>query len=164
MVPEIEPPTSSSIFQNNADLHGPGLAVDGKISETATGFFMTEKLVHSWLELPLKNPKRLIGIKITSRKDMFINSIRDVEIRAGMEPASGTGTMFTHNQKVGHYAGPAAQGETFTVMFDKTVLAKYVTIQLRYTNVRFVGWLYVNEAVLIPGLYSRCIHSPAFLN
>ena len=69
-----------------------------------------------------------------------------------MDPASGAKILLTHNEKVGYYEGPAAQGESFTIMFDKTLLAKYVSIQLTYLLAGLTyGWLWVNEAVLIKG-------------
>ena len=148
----IETATSSSVASNDLANHAPEFAVDGLISNTQYGFFMTDRLKYSWLDLHLATPKRLIGIKITSRTDMYIDGIRKMEIRAGMDPASGTMALLTHNEKVGYYEGPAAQGETFTIMFDKTVLAKYVSIQMTYKLVGLsYGWLWVNEAVLIKG-------------
>ena len=147
----IETPRSSTVFENKVDLYGPALAVDGKISSGSTGFFMTDKLHYQWLELPLKVPKRLIGVKITNRKDLDTSSLFKLEIRAGGDQASGSDKL-THNEKVGYYNGPAAKGETFVVWFDKTVLAKYVTLQLTYGNIiKYLGWLYINEVVLIPG-------------
>ena len=147
----IESPRSSTVFENKVDLYGPSFAVDGKISSGSTGFFMTDKLHYQWLELPLKVPKRLIGVKITNRKDLDTDSLFKMEIRAGPDPASGSDRL-THNEKVGYYNGPADKGETFVVWFDKTVLAKYVTLQLTYGNIiKFLGWLYINEVVLIPG-------------
>ena len=148
----IETATSSTVFQNDLAKYAPELAADGLISNTANGFFMTEREKYSWLDLHLATPKRLIGIKITSRSDMYIAGIEKMEIRAGMDPASGDKVLLTHNEKVGYYEGPAAQGETFTIMFDKTVLAQYVSIQLTYLLAGLsVGWLWVNEAVLIKG-------------
>ena len=61
-------------------------------------------------DLHLANPQRLIGIKITSRMDVYKEGIEKMEIRAGMDPASGAKILLTHNEKVGVLRGTSGAG------------------------------------------------------
>ena len=124
-------------------------ATDGKISSVNTGQFISNKEKHPWLEIPFTSPLRIAGIVLISRGDVDRKKLKKVEIRAGMNAASGTGKLLKHNRKVGFYEGPAGQKETIKIMFDKPLTAKYVSIQLTYTDAQ--AMLEINEATPIKG-------------
>ena len=138
----IETATSSSVASNDLTKYSPEFSVDGLISNTDTGFFKTKREKYSWLDPHLATPKRLIGIKITSRMDVYKEGIEKMEIRAGRR------WDITRDQR--------RRGETFTTMFDKSVLAENVSIQLTYLLQGLsYGRLWDNEAILIKGAKTK---------
>ena len=132
--------------------------MDGKVSDTMDGVFRSEGEDHDWLEIPIVSPMRVEGIELTARNDkvILVNTLKKLEIRAGMDAASGTGdVMLTHNKKVGYYEGPAGQGEVVKIKFAFPATVKYITIQRSKTN-NGDKLLVINEVKVLKEKYAAC--------
>ena len=71
------------------------------------------------------------GLEIVTRSGCCADRVRDIEVRAGMDPVpNGFKGILTINSKVATFVGPAdANLKTYRIDFDRTVRAKYVTLQ-----------------------------------
>ena len=57
-------------------------------------------------------------------------SFQKIEFRAGMSSvADGYIGILTINTKVAYFTGPATEGQTYTIHFEKQIVAKFITIQ-----------------------------------
>ena len=90
------------------------------------------------------------GVEIVTRYGCCAERVRDIEVRAGMESVpSGFKGRLTTNTKVATFDGPAdANLKTYRINFDRSVLAKYVTLQRIGGNVT----LEINEVTMIQGM------------
>ena len=138
---------ASSEFSSNSGLYGPEKAIDGLISENNVNFFHSNKEDNPWLELSIPEDY-FIGLKIVTRFDCCAERLRDLEIRAGNSPVpSGSIGRLTVNTKVATFDGPAVEGQTYRINFDRRILAKYVTIQKIGRGV----YLEINEVTVLTG-------------
>ena len=88
----------------------------------------------------------MTGVTIVPRYDYDTKRFQNIEFRAGMTTVvDGFKGKLTINEKVGFFTGPAAPGQNYTILFDKTVLAKYITIQRMEENTI----LEINEVTLL---------------
>merc|ERR1719477_545265 len=122
-------------------------AIDGKISEENSHFFHSLPESNPWLELSM--PEGYIsGVEIVTRYGCCADRVRDIEVRAGVDPVpNGFKGKLTINSKVATFVGPAdANLKTYRINFDRSVRAKYVTLQRIG-----VGNLEINEVTMIKG-------------
>ena len=71
------------------------------------------------------------GVEIVTRYGCCADRVRNIEVRAGMDPVpNGFKGRLTTNTKVATFVGPAdANLKTYRINFDRSVRAKYVTLQ-----------------------------------
>ena len=115
-------------------------------------FFHSKTESNPWLELSM--PEGYIsGVEIVTRPVCCADRVRDIEVRAGMDPVpSGFKGRLTINTKVDTFDGPAdANLKTYHINFERDVLAKYVTLQ------RIGGpfTLEINEVKMIKNRYNH---------
>ena len=127
---------------------GPETAIDDKISQEHRHFFHSQTESNPWLELSM--PEDYIsGVEIVTRYGCCAERVRDIEVRAGMDPVpNGFKGRLTTNTKVATFDGPAdANLMTYRINFefDRIVLAKYVTLQRIGESVT----LEINEVTMI---------------
>merc|ERR1719477_76719 len=133
--------------------YGALTAIDGKISQEHSHFFHSLPESNPWLELSM--PEGYIsGVEIVTRYGCCADRVRDIEVRAGMDPVpNGFKGRLTINTKVATFVGPAdANLKTYRINFDRSVRANYVTLQ-RIGD----GTLEINEVTMIkshPGFFS----------
>ena len=121
---------SAKASSQYASDYGPLTAIDDKISRDHRHFFHSRWESNPWLELSM--PEGYIsGVEIVTRYDCCADRVRDIEVRAGMSPVpNGFKGELTINTKVATFVGPAdANLKTYRINFDRSVLAKYVTLQ-----------------------------------
>merc|ERR1719312_2314553 len=120
-------------------------AIDGKISHENSKFFHSKFESDPWLELSM--PEGYIsGVEIVTRYGCCAKRVRDIEVRAGVDRVpNGFKGRLTINSKVATFVGPAdANLKTYRINFDRSVRAKYVTLQRIG-----VGTLEINEVTMI---------------
>ena len=87
------------------------------------------------------------GVEIFNRADCCGDRLRNLEIRAGLEPvpAGTTGrALLTQNERVGFFVGPGENGGTYKVMFSSPKLVQFITLQLMDKI-----WMNLNEVKVI---------------
>jgi len=136
---------SSSEFGPHNGYNGAHNAIDGHISKTWWSLFASSFEDYPWLEI--STPEGIInGVEIVTRFDCCWTRLQNIEIRAGLVPVPH---MFkgklTVNRKVATFVGPASRGQTYQVNFDRSVLAKYVTLQ----NIGKHVTLEINEITIL---------------
>jgi len=137
---------SSSQYGIGDGLWSADYAIDGKISEENHNFFSSLSESNPWLELSM--PEGYIsGVEIVTRYGCCADRVRDIEVRAGMDPVpNGFKGRLTINTKVATFVGPAdANLKTYRINFDRSILAKYVTLQRIGEGVN----LEINEVTMI---------------
>ena len=91
------------------------------------------------------------GVEIVLRYNNMkytLERFQNIEVRAGMTSVpDGLKGRITVNTKVGFFPGPASNGQTFIIKFDKRVLAKYITLQ----NIGEDVFLEINEVTILKG-------------
>ena len=129
--------------------YGPETAIDDKISQEHLHFFHSKTESNPWLELSMAEGY-ISGVEIVTRYGCCADRVRDIEVRAGMDPVpSGFKGRLTTNTKVATFDGPAdANLKTYRINFDRGVLAKYVTLQRIGERVT----LEINEVTMIKGI------------
>ena len=132
-------------YYNDNDAYKPVYAIDGKISREQVDFFHSKEENYPWFQLWI--PEGYVtGVKIAPRYDYDTKRFQNIEFRAGMATVvDGYKGKLTINEKVGFFTGPATPGQNYTILFDKTVLAKYITIQRMEEN----AILEINEVMLL---------------
>ena len=121
-------------------------AIDGKISQKDSHFFHSQTESNPWLELSMLEGY-ISGVEIVTRYGCCADRVRDIEVRAGMDPVpNGFKGRLTINTKVATFVGPAdANLKTYRINFDRSILAKYVTLQRIGEGVN----LEINEVTMI---------------
>ena len=151
--------TASSVCENvncafgNSALYEPQLAIDGKISTNNSGFYQSAEpedpnyKPFPWFQIQiLRSPQVVTGLVIVNRYNTGGDRLKDVEIRAGLDPVpNGFTGLLTVNKQVASFAGPGVAGETYFINFDSPIYAEYVTIQITDNN----GILQLNEVTLV---------------
>ena len=127
--------------------YSPRFAIDGKISDIGRHFYHSKREDFPWFQLRI--PEGYVsGVEIVARSDCCGNRLKNIEIRAGMTSVpDGFKGQLTVNTKVGFFPGPASNGQTFIISFDKRVLAKYITLQ----NIGEDVLLEINEVTILKG-------------
>jgi len=128
--------------------YGPEKAIDGIISEGFGNIFHSGNEEYPWLELSM--PEGYISaIEIVRRYDCCADRIRDLEIRAGMDPVPNNFKgMITVNKKVASFDGPADTNlRSYRICFERSVRAKYVTIQKNNARNSIDPALEINEVI-----------------
>jgi len=127
------------------DVYFPVFAIDGKISTTFEYFFHSARENYPWFQLWIPEGN-VTGVTIVPRYDYDTQRFQNIEFRAGMTTVvDGFKGRLTINEKVGFFTGPAVPGENYTITFDTTVLAKYITIQRMQES----SVLEINEVTLL---------------
>ena len=128
----VEEVMVSSTKKGDAQKWGKQYAIDGKISSTRTGFYRSGKRdMAPWLQLKLVTPQTVSGLEVVNRADGYGEHLKRLIIRAGMEavPDRQPMALLRHNKRVAIFKGPGETGKTYEIMFEKPVLAQYITIQ-----------------------------------
>ena len=126
---------ASSIYAS-PDNFGTQKAVDGVVTDYGWDWFSTESnQVNPWIELQLSSPKTVTSISFSSRMDCCWEFLRNLEIRAGMEPIgeSPAGAPLQINSVCGMFTGPvqaSQRGEDIRVVCSQPIEAKYITLQI----------------------------------
>ncbi|KAJ7361903.1 hypothetical protein OS493_014549 [Desmophyllum pertusum] len=76
----------SSVYQDRPVCWSPKFAINGNISDHNTDFFASYSERHPWLEVKLPSPVLISSVTIVNRQNSCRERLRNVEIRAGMEP------------------------------------------------------------------------------
>ncbi|XP_068729390.1 uncharacterized protein [Montipora capricornis] len=150
----------SSIYLNRADNWGPQLAVNGKISVNNEGYFHSAEEIYPWLEVKLPSPILILSLTIINRQNGFCERLRNLEIRAGLNPVPDDFTAHSrdcHGNKqldanfvCGHFAGPAVHlVEGPVIMFDKPILAQYLTLQIMEFGILQINGLKINGGAIL---------------
>ena len=126
------------------DWYLPEYAVDGKISNDDFYFYHSSRQNYPWFEVETLE-RYVAGVIIVPRTSCCAERFRNIEIRAGMSSVAyrSTGNL-TINTRVAFFTGPATTSQNYTINFDQTVLAKYITLQRMEENCR----LEINEVIL----------------
>ena len=87
---------------------------------------------------------------------------RDVEVRAGLDPVPDgfNGQNLTVNKRVGFVPGPGVTGATYTVKFDATTTALYVTLQITDDT---ASRLEINELIVLQEGKKNVSHTLVFI-
>jgi len=144
---------SAKASSQYASDYGPLTAIDDKISQEHRHFFHSQAESNPWLELSM--PEGYIsGVEIVTRYGCCPDRVRDIEVRAGMDSVpNGFKGELTINTKVATFVGPAdANLKTYRINFDRSVLAKYVTLQRIGGHVT----LEINEVTMIKSPPVHC--------
>ena len=143
---EVEEITTSSTYGSQAH-YGPHFAIDGVLSNENKFFFHSNIEPYNWAQLKLSRPQMVAGIEIFNRADCCGDRLRNLEIRAGLDPVpEGTtgDVLLTQNARVGFFPGPGANGGTYKIMFATPKLVQFITLQLFDRN-----YLQLNEVKVI---------------
>ena len=155
----------SSVYSNQADKWGPKFAINGKISDSSIGYFHSQLDDHPWLEVKLPSPVLILSLTIINRQDGCWERLRNLEVRAGMEPvpeeftASNRGNHGNKHLKVntwcGYFAGPAQRSlEGPVIMFNKPTLVQYITLQILEEGYLQINGLKINGGILLNNNYN----------
>jgi len=138
---------ASSEYLPHTGLWSPKKVIDNKISKNHVNIWHSNLEDYPWLELSI--PEGYVtGVVITTRFDCCEHRFRDIEIRAGKNSVpSGYKGRLTVNTKVATFAGPANKGQQVRIDFDRSILAKYVTIQ----KIGKRTYLEINEVKILKG-------------
>jgi len=110
--------------------HGPEYAIDGKISKDNEEFFHSIGEEYPWLQLEMCEEQYVRAITIVSRHDCCAQRLKNIEVRAGLDSVpDGFKGRLRLNYKMATYAGPATEGQSYTINFSNQVRAKYITLQ-----------------------------------
>ena len=132
------------VSSSHGQVYLPEYAIDGKISRNDTHFYHSNRENYPWFELEILE-RYVTGVIVVPRTSCCEERFRNIEIRAGMSSVAyrSQGNL-TLNTRVAFFTGPATPGQNYTINFDKTVLAKYITLQRMEEYCR----LEINEVVL----------------
>jgi len=155
----------SSVYSNQADKWGPKFAINGKISDSSIGYFHSQLDDHPWLEVKLPSPVLILSLTIINRQDGCWERLRNLEVRAGMEPvpeeftASNRGNHGNKHLKVntwcGYFAGPAQRSlEGPVITFNKPTLVQYITLQILEEGYLQINGLKINGGILLNNNYN----------
>ena len=103
--------------------YGKKFIIDGHISDSWTKFYVSASARYPWVELEFSNTEMIARIEIVNRYDCCGENLKDVVIRAGMNPLPhtvGSGWL-TINGKVGSFKGPSTSKKTENIGFGKPV-------------------------------------------
>ena len=152
-----------SSVHETASFRGPSLAINGKLAAGSTHFFYSELENHPWLEVKLPSPVLISSVTVVHRQDCCQERLRNLEVRAGMEPAPEGFTMNDRgqngnkklevNSRCGYFAGPAEWfiPEGHVITFDKPTLAQYITLQILGTEYLQVNGIKINNGSRLEG-------------
>ncbi len=153
---------SSSIYQPGDSLHRePLLAVNGEIAPGCGNFFHSDLENHPWLEVKLASPVLISSVTIVNRQNGNRQRLRNLEVRAGMEPVPEGFTAHDRglegnkklevNSRCGYFAGPAdnRSREEHVIMFDKPTLAEYITLQILAKEFLQINGIRINGGDLL---------------
>ena len=132
----------SSVFCCNTDNWGPKLAIDGEVSRIDEGYFHSQLEKHPWLEVKLPSPVLVSSLTIINRVNGCWQRLRNLEVRAGMEPVpegftahergNDSNKQIEVNSRCGYFAGPASRflKKGHVIVFDQPTIAQYITMQI----------------------------------
>ena len=144
-------PRASSVYTRKESLWGPRFAINGIISADSMYFFHSELERHPWLEVKLPSPVLISSVTIVNRQNCYRERLRNVEVRAGMEPVHEGFTSYVRghnadkklevNSRWGHFPGLGFRfiPEGHVIKFERPILAQYITLQILE-----VGYLQIN--------------------
>ena len=146
---------SSSSYRGDAQHHGPGLAVDGILSNRGTGFFHSSvNEDHPWLQVhiptqPIIKAVILInghdGVTGSKHQEKGGETLKNIEIRAGTNPLPPNHRgPITINTLCGTFVGPGQSGARYAITCSAPIVADYVTVQM----MEEAGTLHLNEVLV----------------
>ena len=143
---------SSSVCNGNPDCWEAKRAINGEISKHGKYYFKIVPEMHPWLEVKLPSPVLIASVTIINRKNACQEMLKNVEVRAGMEPVpkgfiaqergNNASKKLEVNSKCGYFDGPASGfiSEGHVITFDQPTLAQYITVQIMKDK----GYLRIN--------------------
>jgi len=150
----------SSMHGNFSGNWGPELAINGNISGNDAGYFHSQLENHPWLEVKFPSPILISSLTIINRQNACWERLRNLEIRAGMEPVPEGFTASERefhadkhlevNTRCGYFAGPAQRSvEGPVITFDQPTLAQYITLQILGEGILQINGLKINGGALL---------------
>ena len=120
---------ASSVYGKEWGAHQ---AIDGKFSKYGFGYFHSAVEPYPWLMIRLNQGIILSGITIHNRQDCCGDRLKAIEIRAGEEliDEDHSGPI-QENTKCGKFDGPGETGGVHTIICDRPIAARIVTIQIK---------------------------------
>ncbi|XP_078382405.1 kelch-like protein 17 [Oculina patagonica] len=76
----------SSVYSGKSSYWGPRFAINGEMSVNSKYFFHSELENNPWLEVKLPSPVLVSSVTIVNRLNGYQERLRNLEVRAGMEP------------------------------------------------------------------------------
>ena len=120
---------ASSVYGKEWGAHQ---AIDGKFSKDGFGYFHSAVEPYPWLMIRLNQGIILSGITIHNRQDCCGDRLKAIEIRAGEELIDeGHSGLIEENTKCGKFDGPGETGGVHTIICDRPIAARIVTIQIK---------------------------------
>ncbi|KAJ7361902.1 hypothetical protein OS493_014548 [Desmophyllum pertusum] len=150
----------SSVYQDRP-VFSPKFAINGNISDHNTDFSTLIPRGHPWLEVKLPSPVVISSVTIVNRQNSCRERLRNVEIRAGMEPVPEGFTLQERghngskklevNSRCGFFAGPADRFimEGHVITFDQPTLAQYITLQILEVEYLQINGIKINGGDLL---------------
>lgn len=151
-----------SVYEETAgvNVRGPSLAINGVLAAGNT-VFVSQLENHPWLEVKFPSPVLISSVTVFQHQDGFRRGLRNLEVRAGIEPVPDGFTVndrgqngnkkLEANSRCGYFAGPADRfiPEGHVIMFDKPTLAQYITLQILDTEHLQVNGIKINKGDLL---------------
>ena len=124
-VVELEPVTAtlSSVYVNGVYVYGAGNCIDGNTAPVSTlpegGICHTNKDATPWIAIDYGTRVIVERVEIFNRDGYYGDRTRNVDVRISDElPTSGS-QMFSGGTLLGHFAGPATNGQHIIISGQK---------------------------------------------
>ena len=102
-------------------------------------FFHSEVEDNPWLRIQLNRKETITSVTIRNRLDCCGERLENLEVRAGTNNDNA-------NEIVGRFAGPGATGAKHVVRFTKSVVADFLTFQIKKDDaVLQINGIYLND-------------------
>jgi hypothetical protein len=139
--------TASSFHQNHLGgsiIYGPNYAIDGLVAFGNSKFYHSTFEVHPWLQLEFVEPKVVLGVIFTNRKDNVGERFKNVAVHVGDQPAKA-GALIT-NPTCAIFVGPSATGRIEYIQCTNPLRGRYLQVQMRDSS---ASYLQINEIKVI---------------
>ena len=111
----------------------------GTNQATSVGIFHSSDEDNPWLRIQLNRKETITSVTIRNRLDCCGERLENLEVRAGTNNDNA-------NEIVGRFAGPGATGAKHVVRFTKSVVADFLTFQIKKDHaVLQINGIYLNE-------------------
>jgi hypothetical protein len=108
------------------------------------GFYHSKAEVQPWLQLEFVEPKVVVGVIFTNRKDNSGERFKNVAVHVGDQPAKA-GALVT-NPTCAIFVGPSATGRIEYIYCTKPLRGRYLQVQMRDSS---ASYLQINEIQVI---------------